>query len=246
MKGGKKMLTELMEFWEENKFKLCLLGIVLLLGGGYFAWNRVTKPSEDSLMAVTSSSGVSSQLSATISQFSQNKTATRIYVDVKGAVKKPGVYQVPANVRVNYVLAKAGGLTADADLKQVNLASQLVDQMIVYIPQQGETPEINSPILIKNQAASAETEATSEVAGTEGQGETDASKINLNTATKEQLMELTGIGDKKAEQIIAYRQEHGKFNSIDDLKNVSGIGDKTFASISSRLTVWMLYYELRI
>ena len=59
-------------------------------------------------------------------------------------------------------------------------------------------------------------------------------------------MELTGIGDKKAEQIIAYRQEHGKFNSIDDLKNVSGIGDKTFASISSRLMVWMLYYELRI
>ena len=69
------MLTELIEFWEENKFKLCLLGIVLLLGGGYFAWNRVTKPGEDSLMAVTSSSGVSSQLSATVSQFSQNKTA---------------------------------------------------------------------------------------------------------------------------------------------------------------------------
>ena len=65
----------------------------------------------------------------------------------------------------------------------------------------------------------------------------DNNKINLNTATKEQLTQLNGIGDKKAELIISYRDEHGKFKTIDELRNVSGIGDKTFAAISDKLTV---------
>ena len=225
------MLTELEELWQENKIKLTIVGICIVLMGGYFIWSNFM----DEKNATIVGQSVSNTATMVNSQLTSSTRNGKIYVDVKGAVKKPGVYEVPANVRLNYVLARAGGVSDQADIDQVNLASQLVDQMIIYIPQVGEDPEINSPVLIKKQ-----TNISGAITATTSMGEVenaDGAKINLNTATKEQLMELTGIGDKKADQIIAYRNEQGGFKSIEDLKNVSGIGEKTFATISSRLIV---------
>ena len=228
------MLTELEELWQENKIKLTIVGICIVLMGGYFIWSNFM----DEKNAAIVGQSVSNTATMVNSQLTSSTRNGKIYVDVKGAVKKPGVYEVPANVRLNYVLARAGGVSDQADIDQVNLASQLTDQMIIYIPQIGEDPTINSPVLVKNQTSvSSEVTATTSVGEVGTKENADGAKINLNTATKEQLMELTGIGDKKADQIIAYRNEQGGFKSIEDLKNVSGIGEKTFATISSRLIV---------
>ena len=228
------MLTELEELWQENKIKLTIVGICIVLMGGYFIWSNFM----DEKNATIVGQSVSNTATMVNSQLTSSTRNGKIYVDVKGAVKKPGVYEVPANVRLNYVLARAGGVSDQADIDQVNLASQLTDQMIIYIPQIGEDPTINSPVLVKNQTSvSSEVTATTSVGEVGTEENADGAKINLNTATKEQLMELTGIGDKKADQIIAYRNEQGGFKSIEDLKNVSGIGEKTFATISSRLIV---------
>jgi len=228
------MLTELEELWQENKIKLTIVGICIVLMGGYFIWSHFM----DEKNATIVGQSVSNTATMVNSQLTSSTRNGKIYVDVKGAVKKPGVYEVPANVRLNYVLARAGGVSDQADIDQVNLASQLTDQMIIYIPQIGEDPAINSPVLVKNQTSvSSEVTTTTSVGEVVTKENADEAKINLNTATKEQLMELTGIGDKKADQIIAYRNEQGGFKSIEDLKNVSGIGEKTFATISSRLIV---------
>ena len=127
-----------------------------------------------------------------------------VAIDIKGAVKMPGVYELKADDRVNEALKAAGGPLLNADLRQVNLAKQLTDQQMIYIPLQGETP-----------VASSSTEPS---AANNENGSDNSAKINLNTATKEQLCQITGIGDKKADLILQYRQEHGQFKSIDELK----------------------------
>ncbi|MDR1521553.1 MAG: helix-hairpin-helix domain-containing protein [Streptococcaceae bacterium] len=147
-----------------------------------------------------------------------NSASSAIYVDVKGAVNKPGMYSLADGKRVNDVIKMAGGLTDQADTKQVNYALKLVDQMIVYIPQIGEIVENNvSTISSTNQKVN--------------------KKINLNTATLEELQTLTGIGAKKAQKIINYREANGLFTQVDDLQNVDGFGAKTVEKLKESLTV---------
>lgn len=162
--------------------------------------------------------------SSSSSHISDNHSDRRfIYVDVKGAVAHPGVIRLASDARIEEAL-KIVKPTAEADLKQVNLAKQLTDQQVLYIPKAGEL------------ATTADTNA----AGSANNGDMNSaggSKININTAGKNQLCEITGIGDKKADLIIQYRQEHGQFKSVDDLKNISGFGDKTVAKIKPQLSV---------
>lgn len=145
-----------------------------------------------------------------------------IMVDVKGAVKRPGVYEMKSGDRVIDVLEKAGGLTDKADNKNVNFAKKLTDEMVVYIPAKGEKP-------VESAAAGAlSTGGTDEGAAAAG-GE--AEKININTASEEELQKLPGIGPAKAASIVAYRQKHGPFRSVDELDKVSGIGEKSLERI---------------
>lgn len=148
------------------------------------------------------------------------------FVDVKGAVKKPGIYQVEGNTRLFDVVRLAGGLAKDADQKKINLAQQVSDQQVIFIPKIGEEvpAEYAAPVAAGSTAAATD----------DGQA---TSLVNLNTATTEELQQLTGIGEKKAELIIQYREEQGGFKQIDDLKQVSGIGDKTFESLKDSITV---------
>lgn len=138
-----------------------------------------------------------------------------LYVDVKGAVQQPGVYQVSPGMRILDAIDLAGGFLVSADQSQINLALKLEDQMIVYIPQVGEEIKefMQQPTL----------------GGTET--EKEGGKININTADSTQLQTLNGIGEKKAELIIQYREENGSFQTIEELKNVSGIGEKTFDAL---------------
>lgn len=148
-------------------------------------------------------------------------------MDVKGAVNQPGVYRLSRGSRVQEALQAAGGATAEADINQVNLAKALQDAQVVYIPRHGE----KLPSEFAGDGASASNSPN---------GGSDSSAgpiINLNTATKDQLQQLTGIGDKKADLIIAYRQAHGSFRTVDDLKKVQGFGDKTVAKLKDQLSV---------
>ncbi|MBE6185075.1 MAG: competence protein ComEA [Bacillus sp. (in: Bacteria)] len=150
-----------------------------------------------------------------------------IYVDVKGAVNNPGVYKLSGNERVQDAIQDAGGFKKDADQNQVNLAQKVQDEMVVYVPEVGENqlPTVNS--------------ASSSSAAEQGESSLQSSNnlVNINTADETELQTLTGIGPSKAAAIIEYREKNGFFKKVEDLKNVSGIGDKTFEKIQSSITV---------
>jgi len=139
-----------------------------------------------------------------------------VFVDIKGEVKKPGVYQMKAGDRVKDAIDAAGGLTEEADSQKVNLAKRLEDQMVIVVPKVGEEVE-------EIPAGETSKEATKE------------GKVNINTATVEELKTLKGVGEKKAEAIIEYRKKNGSFQTKEDLMKVRGIGKKLFESFQERI-----------
>ena len=138
-----------------------------------------------------------------------------IYIDVKGEVVKPGVYQIEANKRVIDAVKLAGGETNEANLDHLNLALKLTDQMVVSVPH------------VDDEEGDVEIVTVETEQGTE--------KVNINTADLAQLMTLEGIGPKKAEGIIHYREENGSFKTIEEIKEVSGIGDKTYEKFREKI-----------
>ncbi|KXT76889.1 Late competence protein ComEA, DNA receptor [Streptococcus sp. DD12] len=177
-------------------------------------------------------SALSSQSSTTVShpsssQSGQSSSEGTLVVDVKGAVKQPGVYELAYGSRVTDAIKKAGGFQANANQKSVNLAQKLQDEAVIYVASQGEAV---SEVISASTGTASETNTVISI---------DASdkKINLNTATVADLQTISGIGQKRAQDIIAYRDSKGGFTSVDDLKEVSGIGDKTFEKIKDAVTV---------
>lgn len=148
----------------------------------------------------------------------------KVMVDVKGAVKHPGVYEVDTASRVIDAVTLAGGYLENADTRLINHAQKLQDEMVIYIPLEGEEPLDVADSL------------TTMPNGSSDSGSSNG-KINLNTADETALMTLPGIGPAKAQAILAYRQEIGSFKVIEDLKSVSGIGDKTFERLQELITV---------
>lgn len=142
-----------------------------------------------------------------------------ITVDVKGAVKSPGIYDLPVGSRVHDAVQKAGGLTDEADSKSLNLAQKVSDEALVYVPTKGEEAA-------SQQVASGTTPSTSK-----------EKKINLNKASLEELKQVKGLGGKRAQDIIDHREANGKFKSVDELKKVSGIGAKTIEKLKDYVTV---------
>ena len=149
-------------------------------------------------------------------------------VDVCGAVRTPGVVRVPAGSRVADALDMAGGATAKAELSAVNLAAKLADGQQIVVPERGQTV-----------VAAGSTGATgaSSAGGAGGTATTPSAPININTATAEELDALSGVGPATAQKIIDYRTAHGGFKTIDEIKNVPGIGDAKFAAMKDSITV---------
>ncbi|MDC2863341.1 helix-hairpin-helix domain-containing protein [Bacillus sp. BP-3] len=140
----------------------------------------------------------------------QSKT---IIIDTKGAVHREGVYELQSGARVKDAVEKAGGFLPEADVTKVNLAQLVQDQMVIYVPKKGEQ---NSTV---NEAPLSE------------------GKIQINTATKEQLEKISGIGPRKAENIIKYREQHGLFQKVEDLLEVDGIGEKSLEKMKGEIIV---------
>ena len=143
----------------------------------------------------------------------------QITVDVKGAVKSPGIYDLPVGSRIHDAVQKAGGLTEEADSKSLNLAQKVSDEALVYVPSKGEEAA-------GQQATSGTTPSTSK-----------DKKVNLNKASLEELKQVKGLGGKRAQDIIDHREANGKFKSVDELKKVSGIGAKTIEKLKDYVTV---------
>lgn len=144
----------------------------------------------------------------------ESETEMLLYVHVCGQVKEPGVYQLPTGARVYDAVQLAGGLTEEAFEEAVNLAETVADGEQIRIP---DRTEAESFALEEQQA--------------------ESGLVNLNTATKEQLMTLTGIGEARAKDIIAYREEHGNFQSIEDIMKIPGIKEAAFAKIEKDIVV---------
>ena len=153
-------------------------------------------------------------------------TVTTIKVYISGEARRPGVYELPAEARVDDALQAAGGPTADAALEYINLAKRVSDEEHIQIPGQSDARE---------SATSAEANLSSVPAELPEQG--GSGRLNINTATAEELTSLPNIGQSRAAAIVDYRDREGPFESVDDLKNVGGIGDKITDSIRDLVEV---------
>ncbi|MCS5524147.1 ComEA family DNA-binding protein [Curtobacterium flaccumfaciens pv. oortii] len=167
--------------------------------------------------------------------------AGRVVVHVLGAVRRSGVVELPASSRVGDALERAGGATDDADLDRLNLARVLTDGERLYVPRVGqqEVPEALGPMA--DGAAAGPTAAAGAGAGSgggsAGTGGEESAVVDLNTADQTALETLPGIGPGLAGRIIAWRDEHGRFTAVEDLLDVSGIGDVRFAELRDRVRV---------
>lgn len=159
----------------------------------------------------------------------EEKEEKMIYIHIDGEVINPGMYKLPEGSRINDAINIAGGIKNDADLTDINLAYVLSDAMKVSIPKKetNEKKEIISTGSTSSKGNNNVVASKNDVLGL----------ININTASKEQLKNLTGIGDAIADRIIDYREINGKFNSIEELKNVSGIGESKYSKIKNNITI---------
>lgn len=158
----------------------------------------------------------------------EEKIQEYIYVDIKGAVKKPGVYKLNIDSRVIDAINISGGLVKNSNTDYINLSKVLKDSEIikVYTNEEIKKLENDSPQELPKIETNIKEENQNEI-----------KLININEATKEQLKELNGIGDSKAESIIEYRNNIGKFNSIDEIKNIDGISETIFNKIKEFITI---------
>ena len=150
---------------------------------------------------------------------------SKLYVDIKGEVVNPGVYEISEGTRVIDVILLANGFTENADTSTINLAQKVVDAMVIVVPKIGDN--IGSDEVVNDFNVSASNDSYIN----------DNNLINLNTADISELMTLTGIGETKARAIISYREEVGKFKEISEVMQVKGIGESLFAKIKDNITI---------
>ena len=216
-------MEAIIEKIKEYKIIVICAGLGLALGGFFLLKPSTQKPvTETNLQAEVAAVSKDSSSEKEIKKEEKEESPEQdlITVDVKGAVKSPGIYDLPVGSRVHDAVQKAGGLTEEADSKSLNLAQKVSDEALVYVPTKGE--EAAS----QQQAASGTTPSTSK-----------DKKVNLNKASLEELKQVKGLGGKRAQDIIDHREANGKFKSVDELKKVSGIGAKTIEKLKDYVTV---------
>lgn len=190
----------------------------------------------------------------------EETVSRKVYVDVKGAVKKPGVYEMNDNNIINDVIEASGGFTAKAYKNNINLSKKISDEMVIYVYTKTEYKNLTALVkpdqvscdcddyvidscidkggsVVVSKDNTSDDESKTEIDVPPISEENESNKVSINTATKEELMTLNGIGESKALDIIKYRDENGLFKTIDEIKNVSGIGEKAYEKIKDYITV---------
>ena len=211
------------QLWEKLKVHWQLLvigGLVLALGG--VIWLMMGNSAEveeenslDDLLAAQMDVAPEEEVEPAESKPVEPEL---FMVDVKGEVHAPGVYELPADGRVKDAIAMAEGLTDEANELAINFAQKVEDQMVIYVPHEDDA-------------------GAPEIATAGGGSDSGELAININTASEQELMTLSGIGQAKAQQIIQYREENGLFDTPEDLMNVSGIGEKSFETLKDSIKV---------
>ena len=200
-------------FFRQNVKSIILAFVcspVLIIGGlFYFNQNKTEDYSGVSFSNISNETNNKDEKA-------EDKHDEKIFVDVKGAVKHPGVFETTKDKRVKDLIEEAGGLLDDADTSTLNLSQRVKDQMVIYVLKHGEKPKQISD-------------------GGSSSSNTDV--ININTANKEQLMKISGVGKTKAEAIISYREKNGDFKKKEDITKVRGIGKATFEKIKDKIEV---------
>lgn len=212
-------MEELIEKIKEYKIIVICAGLGLVLGG-FFLLNPARQAPAKETKVQTEVTTVPKDSTDEKEDGNQKEEVVEedlITVDVKGAVKSPGIYDLPVGSRINDAVQKAGGLIDNADSKSINLAQRISDEALVYVP----TKE----------------EATSQEAYSNASNSKENKKVNLNKASLEELKQVKGLGAKRAQDIIDHRDSNGKFKSVDELKKVSGIGAKTIEKLKEYVTV---------
>jgi competence protein ComEA len=204
----------MIDWLERNRGYVLVTAINLVLLGGLFFWLR--RPVSDPIEIVPPEPTPSPTLAST-------PTSMPVRVYVSGAVSQPDVYHLPPGSIVKDAIEVAGGATQDADLERINLAQELRDQQQLYVPRIGE--------------ADAPPPVTGGERGSDLGELISGSKVNINTATPEELETLPGIGPALAGRIVEHREVNGPFTSVEDITQVSGIGDLTFEKLKDRITV---------
>ena len=208
-------------FKKDNLPYIVIIFLCLIIGYQYYDSHKFPDEAK-SLLDIKTSSNEEKEFDKKdlekleIESADENK---EIMVHISGAVKNPGILKINSSKRVVDALEMAGGATDDADLDKINLAAKLHDEEKIYIPKIGEV-------------------SNNEISSLVSSGEnSNAGKININTADSTELQKIPGVGAKTAEKIINYRSQNS-FSSIDDIKNVDGIGDKKFESMKDYISTY--------
>ncbi len=215
---------------------IIILVVVILAGGGYW----MLKHFHPALFLGEPDFVVETEHPLPPSASPSTPQKPEIAVHVMGAVKSPGVYHLSTDARVHEAIEKAGGQTDRADIHSLNLAAKIRDGEQIYVPEIREVPDMGqaAPPSGAAQEPPSRSSAASAQPSIRRVAPPDGSRININTATFQELQTVRGIGPTMAQRIIEYRQTAGRFATVDDLTNIKGIGPKTLEKIRDSITVY--------
>ena len=212
---------------EDNKIKILIILFIIIIIGLIIIKLKQDKKDD-----------IKEEISILDTTLTTKKEETINYIDIKGSVNNPGVYKFKENDRVIDAINLAGGLTKDANTSNINLSQKLKSEMVIYIYNNSEIKNNTKNLTCDNICKTEIIEVNNCVEVTEPiKTENESDKININTASMEELMTISGIGESKARNIIEYRSSNGNFEKIDDIKNINGIGDSLFSKIKDKISV---------
>lgn len=239
-----------MDFFNDEKIKNIIEIIEMLLLVfiiGLLIWDRFFKE-------VVKEETISEEVPIKEIEKTEEKPITikEYKVDIKGAVKNPGVYTLNQGSVINDLITMAGGIKSGANLKNINLSKKIEDEMVVYIYTTNELNKLKVDTNVSKECvcptydiSACEGTSVVKVSGSDTTNSNETkpgtentnTKVNINTDGIERLMTLTGVGEAKAKAIIEYREKNGGFKSIEEIKNISGIGDASFEKIKDSITI---------
>ena len=219
---------------------ISIIIITILSLGGFYIYKEFIPKNKTSKKTLVL--GEKKEKTKKISTKKTEKEENYYKVDIKGEVINPGIYSLKVGSRVSDVINLAGGLTDIGDTTVINLSKKITDEMVIIIYSIYEVSEWEKTLekekaLIENCKNGYSIENNACIENNEVTNNQGNNKVSLNTATKEELMTLSGIGEAKAESIIKYRDDHGGFTDINELKDINGIGDSIFDKIKDNITL---------
>ena len=228
-----------MKLIKEIKYPLTIAIVILIIAA--FIILKI-KLKNNKYNDIKQNDNISIENKNTLEKEINNKENEKCYIDIKGAINNPGVYLLDCNNNINDVINIAGGLKDNADTSLINLAKKLKDEMVIIIYTKEEVKKSN---ILETVIKEVEKECicpniqndgciNDQINDTISNSQNEL--ININTATKEQLLTIPGIGESKAKAIINYRETKGKFNNIEEIQNVDGIGSKLYEEIKIYIT----------